>query len=175
MPHARQDGGTYCFTLVTGGGRPHFADPARVQRLRTALRAVMAARPFRIVAMVVLPDHLHAIWTLPRGDADHATRWRAVRRRTAMDSRVRGFWGRPLGAVWLEGAEAIRQHVDYLHYNPVWHGLVATPAHWPHSSFHRYARCGYYAAGWGERRPEAFEGFVLSAGEPVDAVRAGCP
>jgi len=171
MPDARQDGGTYCFTLVTGGGQPHFADPARVQRLRTALRAVMAARAFRIVAMVVLPDHLHAVWTLPRGDADYATRWRAVRRRTAMESHVRGFWGRPLGAVWLEGADVIRRHVDYLHYNPVWHGLAATPAEWPHSSFHRYRQAGRYPHGWGAQYPETLNGFTLSAGEPVQPAR----
>src|SRR3989441_11193785 len=69
-------GGVYFFTVVTRDRAPLFATPERVEKLRAAFRKVMAVRPFRIDAMVVLPDHLHCIWRLPEADADYSSRWR---------------------------------------------------------------------------------------------------
>ena len=72
-------GASYFFTLVTEQRRPWLAEADNVALLRGAFRAVRAKRPFQVVAMVVMPDHLHCIWTLPPGDADFATRWRLIK------------------------------------------------------------------------------------------------
>ena len=72
-------GGTYFFTLVTYRRQPIFADGGRVEQLRQSFREVKAKRPFDLLAVVVLPDHLHCLWCLPEGDADFSTRWQMVK------------------------------------------------------------------------------------------------
>lgn len=120
------------------------------QGLRLAFRIAQQARPFRINAIVVLPDHLHGIWTLPAGDEDGHRRWaqiqaifdrqlpglppRAVLRR---DRRARPLWHSSFREHRIVDAEDLRQHVAYVHQNPVRHGHVRDPAAWPYSSIHR--------------------------------------
>jgi putative transposase len=154
----RIPGGQYFFTLVTKDRAPLFKGPAEVEVLRTALRQVMRARPFRLQATVVLPDHLHCIWQLPPGDADFSGRWREVKKAV-----YRGLH-RPLpqtGSIWqprfwehlLRDADDWRRHMDYIHYNPVKHGLATSPLDWPWSSFRHCVACGWYEPNWGAGEP----------------------
>ena len=146
----RVAGGTYFFTVVTAGRRPMLASSDSVGRLREAFRHVRTRHPFRIDAIAVLPDHLHAVWTLPGGDADYSTRWRLIKSRF-----TRGYVS--TGAIWqnrfwehvIRDERDLAAHIDYIHFNPVKHGLVQRAADWPHSSFHRYAASGVYGADWG--------------------------
>ena len=154
----RVPGGRYFFTLVTRERAPLFEGPAEVEALRAALRQVMRARPFRIQAMVVLPDHLHCIWQLPPGDADFSGRWREIKK--AVSRRLPRAPQRP-GTVWqprfwehlLRDEEDWRRHLDYIHYNPVKHGLAASPLHWPWSSFRHCIARGWYEPDWGADEP----------------------
>jgi putative transposase len=117
-------------------------------------------------AVVVLPDHLHCIWSLPDGDADYSTRWGLIKahfsrgvehgeRRSA--SRIkrgeRGIWQRRFWEHCLRDDGDYARHVDYIHWNPVKHGYVQRVADWPHSSLHRHVARGVYAADWGGGEP----------------------
>ncbi len=165
-------GGVFFFTLVTERRRPILASADAVSVLRNAMRNVRAKRPFTIEAMVVLPDHLHAIWTLPVGDADFATRWRLIKTwftkhcDTRLRDRVDAVRGRKREqAIWqhrywehqLRDENDFTQHVEYIHYNPVKHGLARSPSDWPYSSFRRFVDAGVYPADWG-RGSMMFEG-----------------
>jgi putative transposase len=163
---ARLAGGTFLFTVVTERRQPLLTEePARVA-LRQAIRAVRQARPFRIDGWVLLPDHLHAIWTMPPDDCDYATRWRVIKARvthqlgasshdpSVMTTRRRS---KGHGSLWqhrywercLRDEGDLQGHLDYLHRNPVKHGLVERVVDWPWSSFHRYVDAGMYPADWG--------------------------
>lgn len=159
-------GASYFFTLVTEQRRPWLADAENVELLRGAFRAVRAARPFEVVAMVVMPDHLHCIWTLPPGDADFATRWRLIKTwfTKRCDPQLRPVpalarVAKKQQAVWqhrywehlLRDENDFIRHVEYIHFNPVKHGVVASAAAWPYSSFRRYVDAGLYSADWGRR------------------------
>ncbi len=157
-------GGCYFFTLVTKNRQKLFVDNKTVDVLRNAFRRVMIKRPFEIDAIVVLPDHLHCIWTLPEGDADFATRWRLIktwftkhcdtniRRMPGPDQARRGeqsIWQHRYWEHLLRDEADYRHHVDYIHYNPVKHGRASSPADWPYSSFRRYVKVGILPADWG--------------------------
>lgn len=159
-------GCTWFFTVVTNNRRALFETPDNVQRLREAVRMVAVSRPFAIDAMVVLPDHIHAVWTLPDGDGDFSTRWRLIKSRfrpveTAGESlpangrpnRGRALWQRRFWEHEIRDQEDLRRHVDYIHYNPVRHGLVDCPIEWPYSSLHRAIRQGTYPTDWGQSHP----------------------
>ncbi len=129
-----------------------------VERLRVAVRQTMAERPFRIEAWVVLPDHLHAIWTLPAGDADYAIRWGAIKARFSRglaagrqrDShllrREKGIWQRRYWEHHLLHEADFQAHLRFCWQNPVRHGLVTDPLDWPFSSVHRDRRAGRHAS-----------------------------
>jgi putative transposase len=118
-----------------------------VERLRQAVRVTKAARPFVIEAWVVLPDHLHAIWTLPAGDGDFATRWRLIKTqfsaglpkglltRSLAARRERGVWQRRFWEHHLRDEQDRAAHLRFCQIDPVRHGLVDDPAEWPYSSF----------------------------------------
>ena len=157
-------GGTFFFTLVTDRRRPILASDEAMDGLRNAFRSVRQSRPFEIDAIVVLPDHLHCIWTLPAGDTDSSTRWRLIKTRFTKDCPA-SLRHTPDTARLRKGDQAIWQHrywqhqicdetdfvrhVEYIHYNPVKHGLVKSPMEWPHSSFGRYVKAGVYPLDWG--------------------------
>ncbi len=91
---ARLKGGTYFFTVVTHKRVNIFNRSDNVELLRQAFRKVIKRHPFKIDAFVLLPDHLHCIWTLPQGDADFSTRWRLIK----------SYFSRQIGMVdWAEG------------------------------------------------------------------------
>jgi putative transposase len=130
--------------------------------LRRAFRYARARHPFAIEAIVVLPDHLHAIWTLPDGDADFALRWRLIKstfsRALPRDERIsasritkgeRGIWQRRYWEHTLRDERDFARHADYIHYNPVKHGRASRVMDWPYSSFHRMVRLGIYPKDWG--------------------------
>lgn len=162
---ARVAGGTYFFTVVTERRQRVLVLPEVRAALRAAIENVRVARPFDIKGWVLLPDHIHAIWTLPADDADFATRWRLIKshvtRQCAFlfnaDFQTRNRAAKHCGTLWqhrywehLQRDEAdLRQHLNYLHWNPVKHGLVQRVADWPWSSFHRYVTQGAYPPDWG--------------------------
>ncbi|MFT3736439.1 MAG: transposase [Rhodocyclaceae bacterium] len=142
-----------------------------IDLLRESVRAVKAKRPFHIDAWIVLPDHMHAIWTLPEGDSDYSGRWRAIKiafskglPKTEMRSAARvaqgerGIWQRRFWEHTIRDDADYAAHVDYVHVNPLKHGHVRRVADWPHSSFHRAVAQGIYAADWGGEVPELVAG-----------------
>ena len=157
----RVQGGTYFFTVNLAERKGNTLLIDRIDALRHAVRATRATRPFEIIAMVVLPEHLHAVWRLPEGDDDYSTRWRLLKgrfthavcgheRRSASRIRKleRGIWQRRYWEHTIRNEHDLRTHIDYTHCNPVKHGLCDTPASWPHSTFHRYARKGWLPVDW---------------------------
>ena len=158
-------GATYFFTLtLEDRGARHLVD--HVAELRACLGQVKARHPFDIEAMVVLPEHLHAVWRLPVDDGDYATRWMLLkqsftRRLTelgvlaAPDSRRRGvhgeraLWQRRFWEHQIRDEVDLARHIDYIHFNPVKHGWVLRARDWPYSSLHRYIRQGKLPPDWG--------------------------
>ena len=151
-------GGSFFFTLVTHQRRPIFTSAEAVDTLRSAIRSVRHTRPFEMDAMVVMPDHLHCIWTLPRDDADFSTRWRLIKtwftKHHEPDQRAQAIWQPRFWEHQIRDEDDLARHVDYIHYNPVKHGLAASPMEWPHSSFRRYVAAGIYSSDWGENAME---------------------
>jgi len=133
-------GGCYFFTVVTYRRHPLFGDPANVDLLRMAMREVMAKRPFEIQAMVVLPDHLHTVWQLPKAEADFSKRWRDIKHFVScrIDAPVNRrkeklVWQRRFWEHAIRNEEDWRRHLEYVHFNPVKHGLASCAADWPYS------------------------------------------
>ena len=153
-------GGSFFFTVNLADRRSRLL-AARVDLLREAFRYVRLRHRFSLDAIVVLPDYLHAIWTLPPGDADCAMRWRLIK---AFFSRgieageqisasrerkgERGIWQRRYWEHTLRDERDFERRCDYIHFNPVKHGHVRAAAEWPHSSFHRFVKLGIYSADW---------------------------
>ncbi len=149
-------GGTYFFTLVTWHRRPLLGSDARVSLLREAMRHIRQARPFEFQAAVVLPDHLHCIMKLPPNDSDFPARWREIKKwfSKQVDTRTnergeRPVWQRRFFEHAIRDERDWQAHVDYIHYNPVKHGLAVCPKDWRWSSFRRAVRLGWYPEDWG--------------------------
>ena len=158
-------GGTYFFAVTTYLRRPILTDLRCMAALRTAIEAVRKSHPFEILAWVVLPDHLHCIWTLPGDDHNFSLRWSLIKQHVSRgcaywidnglpttQSRIKRrestLWQRRFWEHLIRDEQDLSRHVDYVHYNPVKHGYVTRAAHWPHSTFHRYVREGIYPADW---------------------------
>ncbi len=164
----RETGATYFFTVVTLNRRRFLtADTARAC-LREARLATRGDDRFAREAGWVLPDHLHCLWALPEEDSDYSVRWgrlksefsRLYRERGGQEgprnpSRCvrgeRGFWQRRFWEHRIREEKDFARHFDYIHYNPVKHGLVEWPEQWPWSTFRRYARLGWYETDWGRK------------------------
>ncbi len=167
MPDYRRyfaPGGTFFFTLVTLQRRPLFRSPLARRTLREAIRETRRRRAFSMPAVVLLPDHLHCLWTLPEGDADFSTRWRKIKESftrgylAAGGSEVappgqrrkgqRGLWQQRFWEHTIRDEDDFGRHMDYIHFNPVKHELVSCAHAWPWSSFHDWVRKGIYDADW---------------------------
>ncbi|WP_137889144.1 transposase [Pseudomonas sp. 2FE] len=161
---ARHAGELYFFTLVTERRRPLLTNPELQQSLRGAILDVRTRYPFSIHGWVLLPDHMHCIWQLPLTDTDFSRRWSLIKRHVSQSwqtvrpisqsqqaRRESGLWQRRFWEHCIRDEQDYRRHMDYLHWNPVKHGLVARAADWPWSSFHRLVREGVYPADWGSR------------------------
>ena len=157
----RVPGGTFFFTVAIAERHLDLL-VAHIDHLKTALRNEHQRGSFINLGLVVLPDHLHAVWRLPEGDADYSNRWRRIkaafshalaRGKSISPSRSakgeRGIWQRRFLEHTIRDEDDLRRHLDYVHFNPVKHGLVARVADWPYSTFHVYMRRGVYAADWG--------------------------
>jgi len=153
-------GGTYFFTVALSDRRStKLLD--HVSSLRFAFRKARSERFFTIDAIVILPDHLHAILTLPEGDADFSLRGRRIK--TVFTQRVLyqgetirqrdttgyALWQRRFREHTIRDEADYGHHVDYIHINPTKHGLVSNASDWPHSSLHRFIRQGILAPDWG--------------------------
>ena len=153
-------GGSFFFTVNLADRRGRLLTD-HIDHLRHAFRETRVRHPYSIEAIVILPDHLHAIWTLPDDDADFATRWRLIksafshavpRGERISDSRQRkaerGIWQRRYWEHTIRDERDFIGHVDYIHFNPVKHGYVTRVRDWPHSSFHRMVKLGIYPQDW---------------------------
>ena len=165
MPDYRrawQAGGTYFFTVNLLQRTGNDLLTRQVALLREVVRAVRRGHPFTIHGWVVLPDHLHCVIELPAGDADFALRWRLIKAgfskgvparewRSGVRRRrgERGIWQRRYWEHLIVDEADYRAHMDYVHINPVKHGLVAGVADWPYSTFHHLVARGVYPADWG--------------------------
>ncbi|RUR28056.1 REP-associated tyrosine transposase [Vreelandella nanhaiensis] len=152
---AHVPGGTYFFTVVTYARQSLLADSLNVNALGRAFRRVRDEQPFTMEAFVLLPDHLHCIWTLPEGDTDYSSRWRDIKKYASKEFLLpaggsstwqRGFWEHV-----IRDENDWRQHVDYIHYNPVKHGWAKAPGEWKWSSFHQCVEKGWYDKEWGKQ------------------------
>ena len=159
-------GRVFFFTVVTENRDPILTTDLGRQALREAILKVRQDFPFQIVAFVLLPDHLHTVWELPTNDLNYSARWQRIK--TAFTKTWRKSGGRmPTRSVsrQVKGEHAIWQRrfyehtcrdeadlkrcVDYIHINPVKHGLVNCVQDWEWSSFHRYVEAGEYSIDWG--------------------------
>jgi putative transposase len=160
---AKIPGGTYFFTAVTFRRRKFLCEPENVDLLRTAFRSVKSEHPFTIDAFVLLPEHLHCIWTLPPDDRDYSMRWRVIKkfftdrcsehlktRRSPAQKRKRAqtVWQPRYWEHQIRDDRDFEKHCDYIHWNPVKHGWVSRVRDWPYSSFHRFVRGGIYPEDW---------------------------
>ena len=163
-------GGTYFFTVVTCHRYPFFTTPLARQSLGNAFRETLKDQPFEMPAIVLLPDHLHCLWSLPRGDCDYPSRWKTIKEKftstwleaggheeriTASQERRghRGIWQRRYHEHTIRDEADLEVHFDYIHFNPVKHGHVPRVIDWPWSSFHRHVNSGHYSAQWGSSEP----------------------
>lgn len=141
--------GATVFFTVTLAARGSDMLVREVETLRHAVRVTQLERPFGIDAWVVLPDHMHCVWTLPEGDRDFSTRWSVIkarfsrampataRRPSHEERREHGIWQRRFWEHHIRDEDDLRAHVRYCWTNPVKHGLVERPEQWPYSSYHR--------------------------------------
>jgi len=168
MPNYRRDqtpGATWFFTVVAFKRRPIFCH----ERFRNSLqRSVLKTRedhPFEINAWVLLPDHLHCVWTLPHNDTNFSIRWKLIKQYVSRDCqsyyrlqaglsvakkkrRESSLWQRRFWEHRIRSERDFTNHLDYLHFNPVKHGHCHNPADWPFSSIHRYQAKGIYPKDW---------------------------
>lgn len=191
MPEYRryyQPGGTFFFTVVTEARAPILCTDRARTLLRSAIHETRDRFPFTVDAFVLLPDHLHTIWTLPEADRDFSKRWSMIKRlfskawmsageqtQPVSSSRNRnrrlGVWQRRFWEHLIRDEADFERHCDYIHYNPVKHDRASCPHLWPHSTFHRFVEAGFYELYWCcacdgrmQRKPD-FEGLRATAME----------
>ncbi len=161
---AKIKGGTYFFTVATYKRAKFLCEEENVQLLRESFKKVMAKYPFKIDAFVLLPDHSHCIWTLPPDDFDFSTRWKLIKSNfsrkcndvykqqkislSRRNKNEQAVWQRRFWEHSIRDEKDFKNHVEYIHYNPVKHCLTDAPKRWEFSSFHRYVKTGKYAHNW---------------------------
>lgn len=151
MSYRRADapGGCYFFTVNLADRRSDLL-VRHMETLRAVTREVKAEHPFEILAIVVLPEHLHALWRLPPGDADFPVRWSLIKA---------GFSRRLAKEEPIRDETDLARHVDYIHFNPVKHGWASRPVDWPYSTLHRYIERGMATPDWGGQGDEGAGGY----------------
>jgi putative transposase len=157
----RLEGGTYFFTVATFDRRPILID--NIENLRRAFAIVMKERPFIIDAHVIMPDHIHMIWTLPEFDSDYPTRWRLIKHYFSrmilprndelislarISKKERQIWQRRYWEHVIRDDQDLNNHIEYIHYNPIKHGKTKEPGEWEFSSFNKFVKNGYYPPSW---------------------------
>ena len=179
---ARVPGATYFFTVNTNWRKPIFADESARDLLGDVIRECQAERPFTLTAVVLLPDHLHLLLALPRGDSDHSarlawikkdftTRWlknggvETVISLARRKEGRRGIWQPRFWEHTVRDEEDFDSHFDYIHWNPVKHGYAKAPRDWQWSSFHRWVAAGVYEEAWGAGEGLSFDQISKTVGE----------
>lgn len=159
-------GATYFFTVVTHQRRAFLCDDDVRHALRSAIDAVRVSQPFHIDAWVLMPDHIHTVWTLPENDADFGTRWGKIKRQVSQQcgerlhqksclsaSRIKrhesSLWQRRFWEHQIRDDADFERCIDYAYFNPVKHGFVERVIDWPYSTFHREVKRGLYPVNWG--------------------------
>ncbi|MCC7293977.1 MAG: transposase [Phycisphaerales bacterium] len=168
MPHylrRRVDGASYFFTVVTYRRRRLFDKDIARRCLREAFLYVQREWPFEQFAVVLLPDHLHAIWTMPPEDSDFSIRWANIKRTfskrwiaegggdlvvsgNAARHRQRGVWQPRFWEHMIRSEQELYAYRDYVHLNPVRHGYVNDPLDWRWSSVHQHLKRGWLSSDW---------------------------
>jgi putative transposase len=169
MPEYRRaylPGGTFFLTLVTYHRTPLFSEPENISRLRSCVAKTRTEMPFELTGAVVLPDHIHFLWTLPPDDSDYSQRvsrmkilfTRSLRGRRSLPENVSAsrrkhresdVWQRRFWEHSIRDEADMERHLDYIHYNPVKHRLVSCPHLWEYSSFHKWVEKDGYKNDWG--------------------------
>jgi len=163
MPDYRRNrvpGGTYFFTVNLANRRSDLL-VSEIETLRAVIRATRRLRPFHIDAWVILPEHMHCIWTLPEDDTDYSGRWRAIKtnfskalpniavqRPEILARDGRSIWQKRFWEHTIRDDRDYNAHMDYVHFNPVKHGLATHPAAWPYSTFQKCVALGLYDPTW---------------------------
>ena len=160
------DGSTYFFTVVMHRRQTILCHDDMRVALRDAIITTRKIHPFEIDAWVLMPDHLHCIWTLPEGDANFTTRWAMIKRfvtkqcaekyqrddwrnKSRIKRKESTLWQRRFWEHQIRDDVDFQRHFDYIHFNPVKHGYVSAVKDWEYSSFHRYVHDGVYSIDWG--------------------------
>lgn len=147
MPNYRRNyvpGGTYFFTLVTFHRRKCFDTPEKLDYLLSIIKQVQRSKPFDLVAYCLLPDHIHLLVTLPEAESDYSIRIREIKRLTTLrmkhklEGDVDRIWQDKYWEHTIRDEKDLKVHFDYIHYNPVKHGLMETFDGWKWSSFGSY-------------------------------------
>ncbi len=163
---SKTPGASYFFTVVTYKRQPILIDPESRKILRTVVADVKKEYPFKIDAWVLLPEHIHCIWTLPNDDADYSKRWGLIKsdfskqtktlfnhpewlNKSRIKHRESAIWQRRFWEHQIRDQKDFNQHMDYIYYNPVKHGYVPQVIDWPYSTFHRDVKKGLYPSNWG--------------------------
>ena len=154
-------GGTWFFTVNLLQRKNNDLLVREIETLRDVVKAVRQRYPFEINAWVVLPEHLHAILTLPANDCDFSLRWRLIKSgfsralpktefRSAIrqKNKERGIWQRHYWEHLIRDELDYQRHMDYVHVNPLKHGLVQRVRDWPYSTFHQAVESGLYPIDW---------------------------
>ncbi|MCP3921369.1 MAG: transposase [Desulfobacterales bacterium] len=162
---AKTGGGTFFFNIVSYRRQKILCDNVLREALRTAIKEVQKAKPFIIDAWILLPDHLHCMWTLPKGDSNYGVR--AMIKRNVTKSCGKGYYNneymtqskinRKESTIWqrrywehqIRDQDDYNNHIDYIHYNPVKQKLVKNVKDWEYSTFHRFVKSDIYRGDWG--------------------------
>lgn len=159
----RVQGACYFFTVNVKNRRLNLLTD-HIDELRLAFKETQEKYPFNIIAIVILPDHIHAIWRLPAGDDDYSGRWKSLKAnfthklqyKLTLRKNARGEYGIWQSRFWehtIRDEQDMQRHIDYIHYNPVKHGYCQQVNEWQYSSFHHYVQCKKLAINWGGNDP----------------------
>ena len=171
---SKTPGGTFFFTVVTFQRRRIFSELKYINILENIIAGVQKEHPFTLEAWVFLPDHMHCLWTMPPDESDYSKRWGMIKARftkaispdagrsallTGSKIRYREgtVWQRRFWEHQIRDERDLQTHLDYIHFNPVKHGLVKSPGHWPYSSFREFVKRNLYPDNWGEHLDLKFE------------------
>jgi putative transposase len=164
-------GGTYFFTVVTNERLSIFSTESSIILLLNTIEKSQNEYPFEQIAYCIMPDHIHCIWKLPDGDDDYSRRWQLIKARFSREfflisdlegkitesrkrKREKGIWQRRFWEHIIRDDNDLAMHINYIHFNPIKHGLVKRLSDWSWSSYNEYLSAGYYDASWGETEPK---------------------
>ena len=163
---SKTPGASYFFTVVTYKRQEILTHPESRKILRKIILDVKKEYPFKIDAWVLLPEHIHSIWTLPTGDHDFSKRWGLIKagfsshaktlfhhpewiNNSKKKHRERTIWQRRFWEHQIRDQTDFNLHIDYMYWNPVKYGHVSRVIDWPYSTFHRDVKKGIYSSNWG--------------------------